>query len=668
MMGKGYIGKVLIVDLSEGKIKEEQIPDHIYEKILSGVGLAAWILNRDIPINADPLGPDNVLGFVSGLLTDTGALMTGRWIVAGKSPLTGGWGDANSGGDFSPAIKKAGYDGIFIRGISEKPVYLKVVDGKAELVDASHLWGLDTVETEERIKEENNRNVRVACIGPAGENLSLISGIVNNGSRVAARSGLGAVMGSKKLKAVVVTGSTKSGVYDHETIVGLSKEYAKWIKSGDRIGKLLPPGIAYFIAKLVRHSPIAFDNGFGGMTRVMLRKFGTVVNNVLCTEIQDAPIKNWKGSREEFSVLKHSGKLEPGKVIAHQKKRYHCSSCTLGCGGELDLSGKTRFPLYKTHKPEYETCASFGSIILNSDLDAIFMINDMLNRAGMDTISAGSTVAFAMECFEKGIISTADTGGIDLTWGNIDAVIEVLKKMIARDGIGDVLADGSAKAAERIGKGSEEFAIHAGGQDLPMHDGRLDPGFAVAYIMEPTPGRHCTTSYLYYELFKLDKIFKGLPSTPMAKLKSSWLSTKNKEVLLVNPSIYIQIVNGAGVCLFAMQCGPKYPLIDYLNAATGWDKKPEEYLEVGNRIQQLRQFFNVKHGKIPTRDFNLPKRVIGDPALKSGPLKGVRIPIEELVKNYTKAMGWDEMGRPLPETLKALGIDEINKETEKIAQ
>jgi aldehyde:ferredoxin oxidoreductase len=657
------MGRVLWVDLTEGRIDEEQIPQKVYQQVLSGAGLAAWISFSAIPRGADPLGPDNVIGFVSGLLSGTGAPMVGRWMVTGKSPLTGGWGEANGGGYFAPAIKRAGYDGIFVQGVSHQPVYLRVVDGKADLADASQIWGLDTVATEQRIQEENHRkDLRIACIGPAGERLSLISGIVTDGARIAARSGMGAVMGSKRLKAVALSGNAKIEVHDPETIRKLSKDFSDWVRAGEKSARWMTSGVTRILSRFMRVSPVAFG-GSGEMVRSVLRNYGTIVTNVISSETGDSPVKNWKGSGyRDFPIATHSSRLEPARILANQQKRYHCHSCPIGCGGILDLSGKTRFPLSETHKPEYETCSAFGSLILNNDLDALFMVNDLLNRAGMDTISAGSAVAFAMECVEQGILGPKETDGLDLRWGNAGAVVELVKKMIDRVGVGEVLADGTAKAAERIGKGSGALAMHAGGQDLPMHDGRLDPGFAVSYSMEPTPARHTNYSYMYLELFGLHKIFPGLPAVDMIYRKSSRLSTKQREILLSAASRFMQVVNGAGACLFAVQCGPRYPLVESLNAATGWNRKPQEYLEIGERIQHLRQAFNVKHGKVPRRDFRLPRRAIGEPPLSAGPLKGIRVPIEALEESFAKAMGWDDQGRPLPERLKALGLAQVAQE------
>jgi aldehyde:ferredoxin oxidoreductase len=662
---RGYMGKILNVDLSSGSIEEENIPDEIYENFLAGSGLAVRLLYDRIPKDADPLGPDNILGFVTGILTGTGAMMMGRWMAVGKSPLTGGWGDANAGGNFAPAIKKCGYDGIFFKGISEKPVYLKVFHGKAELVDASHLWGKDVVETEHILKDElgkRYKNVRVLCIGPAGENKSLISGIVNDGARIAARSGLGSVMGSKRLKAVALVGNRQVKAMDTEEIKKLSKRFAKWIVSTDSIANRFPARILNFMGRFLRVSPVGFANP-GDMAKLAFRSFGTIVTNVMSSEYGDSPVKNWKGAGyKDYPISTHANKINPGIVVKNERRKYHCYSCPLGCGGIMDLEGKTRYDLKETHKPEYETMCVFGTFILNNDIDSIYLINDMVNRAGMDVISAGSTVGFAMECYEQGILTQEQLGDMDLKWGNSEAVIELLQKMIYREGIGDLLADGVKKASERLGKGSEKFAIHAGGQELPMHDSRNDPGWGVCYSMEPTPGRHTKYSYQFIELMAMHKIFKSLPAYPQVFTRKTRNSPRGKEVLLSAASKYCQLNDGAGGCLFGIQMGAYLPIIEYLNAATGWNKTPEQYLEIGERINHLRQAFNVKHGKLPGKDFKLPPRAAGDPPMTYGPLKGVKIPINELNRSFTKAMGWDEMGKPLKDRLMQLGLSDVAEE------
>ena len=642
-MPKGYMGKVLFVDLSDGSSKEEKIPDKVYEKYLSGIGLAAHILHERIPAGADPLGPDNILGFVSGLLTGTGSFFTGRWMVAAKSPLTGGWGDANCGGNFSHAIKKAGYDGIFVRGAAKKPVYLLVNDGKAEIKSAAHLWGKDTVETEKLLIEESGvKNARVACIGPAGEKQSLISGISNDRGRMAARSGLGAVMGSKKLKAVVCGGNAKVEVHDREKIKKLSAHCNKYVK----MDIPLPPGnVAGLLGLVMRLLPAQMGQD-GLLYKSMLKKWGTSSMNQISVEIGDAPIKNWGGSNVDFPLSK-SQSVNPRAIVERETSKYRCYSCPLGCGGICRGVGKFE----ETHKPEYETTLALGGLLLNEDVDSIFYLNEILNRAGMDTISAGATVAFAIECYENGILTKDDTGGIELRWGDARAVTALIEKMIAREGIGDILADGSRLAAERLDRrknrpaGAQragQYAMHAGGQDLPMHDGRADPGFAVHYVVEPTPGRHTIGSQLYYEMYQLWKEVKGLPNISMLYRKGKKYDTDRvKAVMAAACSRYNQLYNGAGLCMFGAFIGAgRLPLFGWLNAATGWDLTPEQYMDIGGRIQSLRQAFNVKHGIKPSK-VEISKRALGIPPQKEGANKGRSVDIDRLVSDYWGELGWD---------------------------
>ena len=448
---KGYMGKVLKVDLTTGEILHEDIPDEVYENYLSGVGLGAYYLYKRIPAGADPMGPENILGIVSGVLTNTGSLVTGRWMAVCKSPLTGGWGDANCGGTLAPAIKQCGVDAIFFTGISPKPVYLYMDSAGAELRDAAHVWGKDAVDAEEILQEEckTQKTPKVAVIGPSGENKSLISGIVNDAGRISARSGVGAVMGSKRLKAVVLQGSGKTEIADGDGMKAYSKEVGTKIKNANLpkfFKGFLFPYLGLLMSKQKKVS--AMD----GMLAAMInKKYGTCVVNTMGMTNGDCPVKNWQGSVVDFKKKQYK-KLNPDHVIARETRKYHCSSCVIGCGGICDISDIKGGKYTHTHKPEYETCSSFGCLSLNDDLDSIFYINEMLNRAGMDTISAGNTVAFAIECFENGILTEADTGGIRLKWGDADAIIALLEKMISREGIGDVLADGVKAAAQRIGK------------------------------------------------------------------------------------------------------------------------------------------------------------------------------------------------------------------------
>ena len=649
-----YTGKILWVDLTKKQCNEEQLPEDIYYNYLSGIGLAARILYEKIPAGADPLGPDNILAFVSGLLTGTGSLFTGRWMVAAKSPLTGTWGDANCGGNFSPAIKRCGYDGIFFTGMAKTPVYLHI-DGKGpKILPADDLWGRDAIVTEEiLISRSQKKKPAVACIGTAGENLSLISGICNDRGRIAARSGLGAVMGSKRLKAIVLEGSLPIRPANSAEMKRLSKICKK--KSA---GLPMPGGNSlYLIGKLMGKMKFV-PSMPGKLFASMFTKWGTSSLNQFSVEWGDAPIKNWKGTSKDYPK-RLSKTINADMIKERVKKRYHCFSCPMGCGGicSINLNGEEK----ETHKPEYESVMAFGGLLINNDLDSLFYINDLLNRAGMDTISAGGAAAFAFECFEEGIITLEDTGGLELTWGNTEAIVKLAEMMVKREGIGDILADGVNAAARKIGKSSDLYAIASGGQELAMHDPRNDPGYGVHYSVDPTPGRHTVGCQQYYELYGLWRRVKGLPrAKPLIRVKSMYVADREKAVCAVANSCFTQFYNGAGLCLFGALIGvDRVPIFEWMNAATGWERGPGEYMEIGRRIQTLRQLFNIKHG-IDPRVIKVHSRSIGDPVQVIGPNKGRSFDLGKMMRDYWAEIGWDpESGVPTLETIEELGLKDI---------
>lgn len=649
-----------MVNLDSGLIEEERVPDEVYERFLSGVGLGAYILYRDIPGGADPLGPENMLGLVSGLLTGTGSLVTGRWMAVCKSPLTGGWGDANCGGSFSPAIKQCGYDGIFFRGISEKPVYLLIDNQGARLEDASGLWGKDAVETEDYLEQKHGgkKKPSAAVIGTAAEKLSLISGICNDRGRIAARSGCGAVMGSKKLKAVVLNGSKKIECADRDKVRSLSKVYAGKVRKVKLPG-LVSGNMLALAGKLMGRLKmmVALD---GMMAAVpLLKKWGTVYNNNLGVTSGDLPIKNWKGSVIDYkrSYYKH---LNPDLIIDREYKKYSCYSCVIACGGICKIGDIGSGAFEETHKPEYETCAVFGGLLMNRDRESVFYLNELLNRAGMDSISAGNTAAYAIECYENGLLTKEDTGGLELTWGNSEAITGLVEKMIAREGIGDLLADGVKKAAEKLSPEGADFAIHAGGQEPGLHDPRLDPLLGVHFSADPTPGRHTIGSGQYYLLSHLWEEVSWAPRITRYAKKDEYIPSENEALKAVAQACYKQVIDGSGGCLFAALSGIQHwPIFRWLNAATGWDKSADEYMEIGKRIQTLRQLFNIREGVDPGK-FKIPARIAGYPPLTEGPLKGKSVPIEEMVRLYWHYFGWDEnSGAPLEETTKELGLQQM---------
>lgn len=644
-----YAGKVLWVDLSLGTWREEVLPDSFYRKYLSGLGLASALLYREIPRGADALGPENVLGFVSGLLTGTGSFFTGRWMAVAKSPLTGTWGDANCGGTLAPAIKQCGYDGIFFKGQSASPVYLYIGPHGPELRDAAALWGRDAIETEDELQRlhAGKKKPAVACIGPAGENLSLISGIVNDRGRLAARSGLGAVMGSKKLKAVVLAGSRRISAARPLQMHRLS-----WSCRRKAILPIQFPNSKAFvlIGKLVSKLPFGFT--FDGLLlEGILAKWGTPGLTPYGVETGDTPFRNWAGSWKEYPTINQVTNGE--RLLSHEQHKYHCYSCPLGCGGIVSLGVQ----LPESHKPEYETIAAFTALIMSRNMEAVYLANEYLNRAGMDTISAGNTVAFAMECYEKGWITPADTGGMELTWGNDAILLPLLEQMVKREGIGALLADGTRAAARKLNAQSMTAAVQAGGQEIGFHDPRLDPGMGLHASVEPTPGRHTTGSQQYYEMYHLWKRVTAAPQPAFFYSKASKKDTQGERITAaVANSEFQQVYNGAGGCMFGMLIGvDRVPIFEWLNAATGWDYSPDDYMRIGRRIQTLRQAFNVREGISPM-DLKVNKRLYDFP-LPEGPNKGVTFDLEAMMHAYWQEIGWDrDSGAPTPQSLAELDL------------
>ncbi len=657
--GRGFWGRILNVDLSAGKVEYEQPPEAVYHDFLGGLGLGAKVLWDRLEPGVDPLGPKNILGITPGLLTDTGALFTGRFNVVGKSPLTGGWGDANCGGYFAPALKRCGLDGVFITGAAERPVYLLIEDDSAQILDASELWGLDTSETEARLKELHGRRAQAAIIGPAGERLSLIAGITNDHGRIAARSGLGAVMGSKKLKAVVCVGRKKIATADPEKIKALSKQFRLAIERGGRpMKRILGDRFAGFLGWITRKGSVYLRQP-ADVFRVILDKFGTSGITVMSAESGDSPIKNWAGVGYADFPMSRSRKIGAEAIEAYKVKRYGCFSCPLRCGAILEVNDG-RYPVGRIHRPEYETLCAFGGLLLNDDLASIFKINDLVNRAGIDSISTGATVAFAIECFENGILTAADTGGLELGWGKSEAIVKLTEMIIEREGLGDILADGVKRAAERIGRGSEAYAVHCGGQEAPMHDPKFDPGTAMAYHCEPAPGRHTVATYQLIELERIDRLFSGVDKLPAFTTHKAKYTVKGKGRPMAVGSCYHQLIDCAGACEFGAQIGGPMPLFDWLNAAAGWRRSADDYLLVGERVEQLRHAFNLREGINAIRDFKPHPRTYGDPPQDKGPAKGLTLDQDGLAREFYEAMGWDVAdGRPDPARLRRLGLDEV---------
>ncbi len=647
----GYMGKYCIINLTTGETEVVKPPDEFYRKYLGGYGLGAAVLTERQPAGIDPLAPESHLGFCSGLLTGAGPLFAGRFMVVGKSPLTGGWGDANSGGFLSRELKRTGYDAVFITGKAKKPVWVLVNDRGIEIKDAESIWGKDGIETEEALRERlGDKKVHVACIGPSGERLSLISGIFHDGGRMAARSGLGAVMGSKNLKALVVRGKQKVPVADPERLKAVNAAFLAEFKTsslGDRLSLKLLNNV---LTQVIYHTGVSVP-ATRSMVREILRTYGTTGNLVFSFMTGETPIKNWTGVGYKDFTMASAAKNSDDSILKRQKRRYACQGCPMGCGGIIDIE-KGRYAGTQGHKPEYETIGAFGGMTLLDDTDILIELNEMCNRAGIDSISTGCAVAFAIECFENGILTLKDTGGVELGWGKGEAILKLTEMIITREGLGDILADGVKRAAEKIGKGSEAYAIHAGGQELPLHDSRNDLGYAISYQCEPTPGRHGSGSYLNAGLFGVEKKFPQ-----MQQILKRAASREEKDVCRYTASsIYMSLLNGCGMCLLGAVTSD-LPMIDYLNAVTGWDLSAAEYYKSGERVLSLRKAFNVREGITPD-DQRLCDRAIGKTPLTTGPNKGVTVDMDALQEMFFRHLGWDSAtGGPTPAKIKELGLD-----------
>lgn len=610
---KGYTGKMLNVNLTTGEITVEQPDDSLYRQYLGGYGIGARMLWDRVPQGADPLGPENMLGMFPGLLTGT-PLFGQRWQVVCKSPLTGGWGDANCGGDFGGVLKLAGWDGIMFFGKAATPVYLVIENDKVELKDASDQWGQLAIENETMLKGRHGKRASIANIGPAGETLSPISGICNDHGRLAARSGVGAVMGAKNLKAVVAVAERKIIAQTPETI------------------KMLRANLDDFVKPL----------------KDFFHTFGTTGITAASALNGDSPVKNWGGVG--VVDFPQAPQIDGGSQInPKMEKSYGCWHCPMACGAESVESTNPKYPYpHHTHRPEYEAMGAFGTMNLMADPDALIYINHLCNEYGFDVISAGVTTSFAIECYVNGVITKEDTDGLELGWSDPDGVVELLKMMGERRGIGAVLADGVKIAAEKIGNGAEQYAMHIGGQELPMHDPKLQPEYHTTYKLDPTPGRH--TQY------EGNRRIGKIPPAPKDFKDYAGRGEHHK-----GASEYMHVVNSGGMCQFIMMAANTANMPDWFNAVTGWDMSMDEMIGVGERIANLRMAYEVREGGNP-RKRAVPTRVTGETTegTSAGPLAGVKLDTELLETDFLKACDWDtETCIPSKSKPESIGLPEV---------
>ncbi len=602
----GYMGKMLFADLTNGKTHEEDLSAEVARDYIGSYGIGVRVLMERMKPGVDPLGPDNILGFGTGPFVASGALASCRYTTVGKSPLTGFWGDANSGGNFATAIRAAGYDMLFSTGRAEHPVYLLIQDGKPEIKDARHLWGKDSAQTEEMIRRENgSAALRVSCIGMAGEKLSRVAAIMNDRGRAAARSGLGAVMGSKNLKAVACAGSGKPPLHDPAAVQAM-------------VGKMV---------RQIKENPQPFFQ--------MMHATGTAGMMMPFLAGHEAPIRNWGGDNV-VDLPKERWQATGWDAMAkYERKKYACRTCPIACGGIMDVPGQ-EYPSHSVHKPEYEALAALGSNCLNDNVESIIAMNETCNLYGLDTISAGGLVSFAIECYENGLLTKSDTDGLELTWGNSRAIVQLVEKICRREGIGDLLAEGVKIAADKIGQGAERFAMHVGGELLPMHDPRNAPGWGATYVSDPTPARHTRGTTAMIEMGMADPGFSAALGISPALQRFDAEGKGEAHAIMGG---WAHVVNTTGICMFASGA-LGFPMVEMLNAITGWDTTLQELVKTGQRIATLQHAFNLREGFKPS-DFVLPPRVEGKPALQAGPLSGRTLDAEGLKKQYYQAMKFD---------------------------
>lgn len=616
-MPNGFMGKILRVNLTDGTVAEEKTRLDWAETFVGGAGLATRYLYEEVPRGADSLGPENRLIFMTGPLTGTASPSASRYSVVAKSPLTGIWGHGNSGGTFGPALKRSGYDGIIFDGISPAPVYLTIVEGKAELHDARDLWGKTVPETEERIQASSDKRLTIASIGPGGENLVRYAAIMNNRHRAAGRCGLGAVMGSKRLKAVACAGKTSIDLADQDRF----REVAK-------------------------HQMELLDES---MLKIGFEAFGTNMVSDMVNAKGGYPVNNWqKGVFEKIESV--NGQALTDMVF---NKGVNCFACPIACGRGTEIK-EGKWKGHKGEGPEYESANTLGAMCGVSDMNAITMANYLCNEYGLDTISAGSTIAFAMECFEKGILSRDKAGGEEIAFGNGEQVVELIRKIALREGIGDLLAEGSKALSEKLGQGSEYFAMHVKGLELPAYDPRAAKITGLGYVTANRGGDHIT-GYVQGPTF-IDAPFLLVDDS---EIKDPFVANPDEAKVLMDLENALTMFDAMGGCKFMGLLLTAQDYLDLLNSATGWRMEVEDFRKTGERIYNLIRSFCVREGIGRNADM-LPGRLMGDP-LPDGPAEGMVIDKEtlEMLKDaYYDFRGWDkETGKPTREKLKELGLD-----------
>ncbi|MFW9772680.1 MAG: aldehyde ferredoxin oxidoreductase family protein [Candidatus Thorarchaeota archaeon] len=611
---KGFIGKLLKVDLTNNKISEESLNEEIAKEFLGATGYCARYLYNLIDKETNPLSPDNILMIMTGPLCGSNAPTSGRFSICSKSPYTGIWGESICGGFFGPELKKSGYDGIIITGSSRNPVLLEITDNNAEIKDATFIWGKGTFETTRILKQKSGSDLtRVACIGQAGENLVKYATIASE-DKAAGRTGMGAVMGSKKLKAITIKASKK----------GYEPAY-----------------------------PEKFKEAVKKATEELMSSFATQMFGILGTSggvdkynsEGELPIKYWTLGTWD-GAFNISGATASEKIFS---RNYPCFSCPIGCAKKVIIKEGEYKTDHEIEAAEYETVVSFGSLILNDNLESIQRANYLCNDYGLDTISGGSAIALIYYLFNNGKINSTNIDGLEPKWGDIKPALEMIKKIGPRKGIGDILAEGSDAVGKKFNIPQDEIAT-AYGMEIPYHDLRRCYGMAIAYGISPSRGPCHMGCDAYY-------VFLGVPLQEFGvNLDVDWYSD-GEDMVIACAKIqdYRSIYNSLVMCGFANP--PPSMIIKMLNTATGLDFNIERFKILGERIFMIKRLFNLKMGATPTDD-KLPKIILKP--LNEGGSAGKAPNFDKLKSVYYKYRTYDpNTGYPSREKLESLGLDKL---------
>lgn len=625
-MSYGYLGKIIRINLTDRSIKIEEPDELFYRTYIGGKGFVSYYLLKELDPDVDPLSPENILIFATGVLTGVPVAAMPRYAVGAKSPLTDGYGQSESGGFWGPELKKAGYDGIVVEGKASSPVYIYITNDNIEIKDASHIWGKEIGEAQDIIRQEvGEKRARLVQIGPGGENLVRYACIINELKHANGRTGLGAVMGSKNLKAIAVKGNGTIPMADPEKVKDIGKRY---------------------LDQYMEH-PLSYG----------LYDLGTAGGLLGLNQSGILPTRNFRMGEFE-GAEKISGVAMAETIL---KKREGCYACAIRCKRAVEVNNERFTVDPKYGGPEYETIGSFGSLCCVDDLEVIAKAHELCNKYSIDVISTGATIAFAMECYEKGILTNEDLDGMELRFGDAEVVLKLIEMIANREGIGDILAEGSLRAAKKIGRGAEEVALTIKGQELPMHDPRGKVGVGISYAVSETGADHMLSPH--DTLFSQDDIvFRAISKLGILKpLDPRDLSWKKIRIYVYLQMLY-SFYNSSGICDFGPVPRGSMPLedvIELMKAVTGWDTSLWEIMKAGERAINMSRLFNLRVG-FTHEDDTLPERLFQP--LENGKLKGVSISKEEFneaLSLYYDMMGWDEKGVPRKGKLLELNLGEF---------